>query len=132
MQADVVVKCVILNHNLKKTLLLRRRPDDFGGWEGPGGAAEDGETLEQAVIREVLEETGLNVVPERFLYASLDKICGKTVIFIVYLCTTTEETVVLSSEHTDYCWVDKAECETMLRDGIARDYRQHGVYELEW
>ena len=84
MQAQIVTKAVILNRSLKKILLIRRSPDDFGGWEGPGGSVEEGETLEEAVVREVREETGLDVEPERILYASLDEICGKKVIFIVY------------------------------------------------
>ncbi|MBD5482359.1 MAG: NUDIX hydrolase [Lachnospiraceae bacterium] len=132
MQARVIVKAVILNHNMKRALLIRRRPDDFEGWEGAGGAVEEGETMEEAIIREVSEETGLQVVPERILYASLDEVCGKKMIFIVYLCSTTEETIVLSGEHTDYRWVDKAECEAMLQGGIATDFKKHGVYELEW
>jgi A/G-specific adenine glycosylase len=45
-------------------LLLDRRPDDamLGGlWELPGGKPEAGETLDQAVVREVREEVGLDV-----------------------------------------------------------------------
>lgn len=132
MQAHVAVKAVILNHNMKRALLIQRSPDDFGGWEGAGGSVEEGETLKEAIIREVSEETGLTVVPERVLYASLGEVCGKKVIFVVFLCSTTQDTIVLSSEHIDYRWVDKAECEAMLPDGIAKEFREHGVYELEW
>lgn len=132
MLAHIVVKTVILNHNLHKNLLIRRRIEDMEGWEGAGGKVEEGESLEEAVCREVLEETGLTVVPERFLYASLDEICGKNIIFVVYLCSTTEENVVLSSEHTEYRWTDREECRALLRDGIARDYEKYGVYELIW
>lgn len=52
MQARVIVKAVILNHNMKQALLIRRRPHDFEGWEGAGGVVEEGETLEKAIIKE--------------------------------------------------------------------------------
>jgi len=31
------------------------------GWEYPGGMVEAGETLQEALIREIKEETGVNV-----------------------------------------------------------------------
>ena len=45
-----------------KVVLIRRRFEPLKGqWSLPGGAVELGETLEAAVAREVLEETGLVV-----------------------------------------------------------------------
>src|SRR4030095_10104949 len=47
-------------------VLLQRR-DDTGRWGLPGGGVEPGESVRQAVIREVREETGLLVEPIRLV-----------------------------------------------------------------
>jgi ADP-ribose pyrophosphatase YjhB (NUDIX family) len=47
-------------------VLLQRR-DDNGKWGLPGGAVEPGESVRAAVIREVQEETGLEVEPIRIV-----------------------------------------------------------------
>lgn len=44
-------------------ILLHRR-DDNALWSIPGGAMEVGESIRQTVVREVKEETGLDVEPE--------------------------------------------------------------------
>jgi 8-oxo-dGTP pyrophosphatase MutT (NUDIX family) len=41
------------------------RPERGTWWLTPGGGIEDGESLEVAVAREILEETGLVVAPEQ-------------------------------------------------------------------
>src|SRR5947207_3682452 len=47
-------------------LLLQQRSDG-GQWGLPGGSVEIGESVATAVVREVLEETGLTVSPRRII-----------------------------------------------------------------
>ena len=61
-----VVACVgaVVQDAAGRLLLIRRGHDPHAGlWSLPGGRVEHGETPEQAVRREVLEETGLLVRP---------------------------------------------------------------------
>lgn len=64
----VGVGAVVLLGN--SVLLVRRAQAPLAGeWSLPGGAVELGETLEDAVVREVAEETGLTVAPIQVLKA---------------------------------------------------------------
>lgn len=55
---SVAVDCVVFNGD--KVLLIRRGNHPFmGKWALPGGFIEEGESAEQAVRRELIEETGL-------------------------------------------------------------------------
>jgi ADP-ribose pyrophosphatase YjhB (NUDIX family) len=58
------VPCVgaIITDEAGRLLLIKRRNEPGAGlWSLPGGRVEPGETDEQAVVREVMEETGLAV-----------------------------------------------------------------------
>ena len=57
--------CAIIFSELGEVLLERR--SDNGFWGLPGGVVEIGESVEHAVIREVMEETGLEVVVTRLI-----------------------------------------------------------------
>ena len=49
----------VINPETKKILLVKH--SDYDKWLQPGGHIEDGETPEEAAIREVYEETGLKI-----------------------------------------------------------------------
>lgn len=63
---EVAVGAVAVDHG--RLLLVRRGHGPGAGlWSVPGGRVEPGETLHDAVVREAMEETGLEVVVDRFL-----------------------------------------------------------------
>lgn len=51
-----------------RILLLSQDTGAGRSWSLPGGKVEEGETLADALVREVREETGLDVEPGRLLY----------------------------------------------------------------
>lgn len=65
---QLVVPCVgaLVYDAANRLLLIRRgRAPSRGRWSVPGGRVEAGESLAQAVVREVREETGLRVRADR-------------------------------------------------------------------
>lgn len=57
----------IVVHDGALLLVRRGRPPGEGQWSVPGGRVRTGETLHEAVVREVAEETGLEVAVDRFV-----------------------------------------------------------------
>ncbi len=51
-----------------RVLLLNQDTDTGRSWSLPGGKVEEGEPLADALLREMREETGLDVEPGRLLY----------------------------------------------------------------
>ena len=61
----VPAACAIVADHAGRILLHRRRDNRM--WTIPGGAMEIGESIAQCVVREVREETGLEVEPQRIV-----------------------------------------------------------------
>ncbi|QIS17158.1 NUDIX domain-containing protein [Nocardia terpenica] len=111
-----------------KVLLLRRPADDFMGgiWELPSGKVEPGEALDQALIREVKEETGLDVTRITDYLGDFDYESGsgkKSRQFNFTVEVASAEPVVLQ-EHDAYTWTNLTE-EPPVTDAVKQVLAQY-------
>ncbi|MFI6042606.1 NUDIX domain-containing protein [Nocardia sp. NPDC051321] len=111
-QVEQLVVGAVVAHD-GKVLLLQRPADDFMGgiWELPSGKVDPGETLDQALIREVKEETGLDIASIRKYLGEFDYQSGsgkKSRQFNFTVDVVDPEPVELT-EHDAYTWTNLAE-----------------------
>jgi 8-oxo-dGTP diphosphatase len=100
-----------------KVLLVRRGHEPLKGcWSIPGGALELGETLEQGVVREVLEECGLSIRPvaivEVFDKITRDAPDGRVqyhYVLVDYLCTDARGVLCCTSDAAEARWIERDE-----------------------
>ena len=110
-----------------KVLLIRRRYEPLKGhWSLPGGMVEVGETLEAALAREMLEETGLVVdvgpVIEVFdrIMRDEDRRVRYHFVLIDYLCRATAGELRAGSDVDAAVWADPRQlAEYQLTDKAA-------------
>jgi len=88
-------------------LLVRRSETDTrsGFYELPGGMVDPGESLEEAVVREVKEETGIEISNIKFKETNSYMVGDDRHLSGIFIAEVTTDQVVLSHEHDDYKWV---------------------------
>lgn len=94
-----------------RLLLIRRgTPPSQGSWSVPGGRVEGGETVEQACVREVAEETGIEVlVVRRAGRVFRDGPGGVVYAIDDFVCTPVGGTLHAATDADDARWVDAAQ-----------------------
>lgn len=111
------IAALIRHPRNQKYLLLRRQPSrDFGAgaWECVTGRVDQGESYEEALHREVKEETGASVQID-FIIASTHFYRGaptpeNELLGVIYACTLASAPEQLAiSEHTDHRWMSREE-----------------------
>ena len=103
-----VVGAIILNEK-NEALIMSRKIDDFMGGidELPSGNMEQGENIYEALVREVKEETNLDVVNVKSYIGSFDYISGsgkkaRQYNFVIDVKNTGN---IILTEHDKYNWL---------------------------
>lgn len=108
-------------------VLLVRNPRR--GWEIPGGTVEQGETITDALKREVYEESGIRCEPERLTgvyqnlvskegYGPLEGMKIPPIINLAFLCRYTGGETTVSEESEDVRWVTPEEAVSMVTHAL--------------
>ena len=127
----VAVKAII-QYKGKVLIIKRSEYDPINAfiWEFPGGRIHFREELQDALLREVKEETGLIVSVGDILYATNCEICKtRHCVIISYLCKAEEDAISLSKEHTEYIWADKMQLQEFLHKPILDDLDRSCIWD---
>ncbi len=113
MSEEVHLATGILKNNEDNILFLRRSPHSKRWpleWQLPEGKIETEETPAETIVREVKEETGLNVTNVIFLgknQIEYEWNSKKIMVFRTIFQIEFEGNVSLSEEHIEYRWVNQ-------------------------
>ncbi len=127
------IPCVgaVIKDPAGRLLLIKRGHEPGAGlWSLPGGRIEPGETDQQAVAREVLEETNLTVECRHLLgTAELPGPDGTVIDVSDYLAVVTGGELAAGDDAADARWVAAADLDSLpLTSGLAGYLTAWGAY----
>ena len=126
---DKITKCILSNmcmvYKGEEILVIERTKSDWPGLSFPGGHVEKGETLEESVIREIKEETGLDI-KEPILCSIKEWDWGNDVRYLGLLYKTNKFSgEIKSSEEGKVFWINKND---LKKYHLSQDFDE--LYEL--
>lgn len=114
MKSVEVVAAIIIRDD--KVLAVQRGKAKFDyvsyKWEFPGGKVEAGETLEQAVAREILEELHIQIIPKELIIKVDHTYPDFHLIMHCFICQYDHGDIHLT-EHIRLEWLDKNNLESL-------------------
>lgn len=96
---NIRITGILIENN--EILLVKQKLSDKRNWSLPGGRLERGETLSQGLIREMKEETGLDVELVRMLYVCDVASSSNTILHITFLIKRVGGEIELPSNEFD-------------------------------
>jgi 8-oxo-dGTP diphosphatase len=131
MRPEVCVGAIAVTDG--RLLLVRRgRGPAAGEWSIPGGRVEGGETLAEAVVRELAEETGIEGVCDR-LVGWVERIgAGYHFVILDFLVTVLEPAAPTpGGDAVEAEWVPLDEVpHRRLVEGLAEFLHEHGIISV--
>jgi len=120
--AKVEVIADVLIHQHGKVLLIQeKKAKVYGKWNLPGGHVDEGETIEEAAIREAKEETGYDVQLETAL-RPVHEAAHRPVLHAFVARITGGELRIPPAEILAARWFTPAEIRVMTRDLRSPEY----------
>ena len=93
----------------KETLLLKVKTEQRSFWQPITGGIENGESSEIACIREIFEETGLEIELTELLQVGHHTVVideDLTILKTLFLVKTKQKDIHISDEHIDFMWTE--------------------------
>lgn len=127
---EICVGAVVVDED--RLLMIRRgHGPGAGEWSIPGGRVERGETLIEALVREVFEETHIEVVVDHFIGFAESITDEFHFVFMDYAATALDaEVIAAGDDAAEAAWVLLADVvELNLVDGLAEFLHDHQIIE---
>ncbi len=106
-QKMINVVAAIIKKNDRFLIVQRNRKKHLGlKWEFPGGKVMEGESFEEALLREIKEELNIIIILQDKIAEEKYKDEKIDLVLHYYLCNEKSGTIKLN-EHEDLAWVEK-------------------------